>query len=73
MQHTSLRRVQAEALESDPKSVVQEFPDVYVTNTKISYTEIGFLLGFAEPSSFFRAFRGWTGETPDSLRVSASS
>ncbi len=43
----------------------------YVTETKISYTEIGFLLGFAESSSFFRAFRDWTGETPDSLRVAA--
>lgn len=43
----------------------------YVTATSISYTEIGFLLGFAEPSSFFRAFRDWTGSTPDSLRSSA--
>jgi len=51
----------------------EELARHYVTNTKISYTEIGFLLGFAEPSSFFRAFRDWTGETPDSLRVSVSS
>ncbi len=50
----------------------EELARHYVTNTKISYTEIGFLLGFAEPSSFFRAFRDWTGETPDSLRVSVS-
>ncbi len=51
----------------------EELARHYVTKTKISYTEIGFLLGFAEPSSFFRAFRDWTGETPDSLRVSVGS
>ena len=40
----------------------------YVTNTKLPYAEIGLLIGFEEPSSFFRAFRGWTGETPHSAR-----
>jgi AraC-like DNA-binding protein len=40
----------------------------YVTNTTLPYAEIGFLIGFEEPSSFFRAFRGWTGETPHSAR-----
>jgi AraC-like DNA-binding protein len=42
----------------------------YVTNTKLPYAEIGFLIGFEEPSSFFRAFRVWTGETPESVRFS---
>jgi AraC-like DNA-binding protein len=40
----------------------------YVTKTSLPYAEIGFLIGFEEPSSFFRAFRGWTGETPESVR-----
>ena len=30
--------------------------------------EIAFLLGFTDPNSFFRAFRRWTGTTPDSYR-----
>ena len=47
----------------------EELARHYVTNTTISYTEIGFLLGFAEPNSFFRAFRDWTGKTPESLRA----
>ena len=29
-----------------------------------SMAEISFLLGFSEPSAFFRAFKRWTGLTP---------
>ena len=45
----------------------------YVTNTKLAYAEISFLIGFEEPGSFFRTIREWTGQTPESLRFSASS
>ncbi len=31
-------------------------------------TEISFSLGFDQPTSFYRAFRIWTGTTPDSVR-----
>jgi len=44
----------------------------YVTSTKLGYTEIGFLIGYEEPSSFFRAFREWTGQTPESIRLAFS-
>ncbi|MFO0546804.1 MAG: AraC family transcriptional regulator ligand-binding domain-containing protein [Polyangiaceae bacterium] len=33
-----------------------------------SISEVAFLLGFSEPSAFFRAFKRWTGETPDARR-----
>lgn len=33
-----------------------------------SVSDISHLLGFAEPSAFFRAFRGWTEQTPDQWR-----
>ena len=41
----------------------------YVTKTSLAYGEISFLIGFEEPSSFFRAFREWTGETPEAFRA----
>jgi AraC-like DNA-binding protein len=41
----------------------------YLTRTDLTYAEISFLVGFGEPSSFFRAFREWTGETPESVRL----
>jgi AraC-like DNA-binding protein len=43
----------------------------YLLKTDLPAAEISFLLGFDEPNSFFRAFRGWTGQTPESLRQSA--
>ena len=41
----------------------------YLTNETISTGEISFLLGYADPSSFYRAFRDWTGLSPDRVRV----
>ena len=31
---------------------------------RLAISEISFLLGFSEPSAFFRAFKRWTGKTP---------
>ena len=44
----------------------------YLSSTSLSCTEISFLLGYDEPSSFFRAFQSWTGETPEGLRQALS-
>lgn len=40
----------------------------YVSGTRLSLTEIGFLLGYSHPSAFSRAFRKWTGTTPHEYR-----
>ena len=40
----------------------------YLSRTSLPYEEISFLLGFDETSSFFRAFRMWTGSTPEATR-----
>jgi AraC-like DNA-binding protein len=44
-------------------AVRQELADAYL-GQGMSFAEISFLLGFAEPSAFFRAFKRWTGVTP---------
>lgn len=41
----------------------------YLNNTALRAAEIAFLLGFEEPNSFFRAFRCWTGHTPNRMRT----
>jgi len=44
-----------------------------LANPRVSIAEVGFLLGFAELSSFYRAFKKWTGKTPADLRAEALS
>lgn len=41
----------------------------HLANPQISIAEVAFLLGFAELSSFYRAFHGWTGMTPATYRA----
>ena len=40
----------------------------YLETTALPAAEISFLLGFDEPNSFYRAFRTWTGTTPEAMR-----
>ena len=41
----------------------------HLANPANSAGEVGFLLGFSEPSAFHRAFRRWTGKTPSAYRA----
>lgn len=45
----------------------------YVRRADYSVSEIAYLLGFAETSSFNRAFRRWTGKSPSEFRRVAPS
>ncbi|HAV70177.1 MAG TPA: AraC family transcriptional regulator, partial [Alcanivorax sp.] len=42
--------------------------ELYLRDPALNLTEIALLLGFAESSSFSRAFRRWRGESPVSWR-----
>ncbi len=50
------------------REVRESLASHYVRATRLPYSEVSFLLGFEEPSSFFRAFREWTGATPETVR-----
>ncbi|MEM7798316.1 MAG: AraC family transcriptional regulator ligand-binding domain-containing protein [Chloroflexota bacterium] len=41
----------------------------YLAKSEYSSGQIAFLLGYEDPNSFFRAFRTWTGQTPDVVRA----
>lgn len=43
----------------------------HLSNPTTSTGQVGFLLGFSEPSAFHRAFRRWTGKTPSEFRPEA--
>lgn len=49
----------------------KELAHHYIRDPHLAYAEISFLVGFDEPSSFFRAFRQWTGMTPEAARARA--
>ena len=40
----------------------------YLTKTQIAVAEISFLLGYDDPNSFYRAFKGWAAQTPEQVR-----
>ncbi|QJW88596.1 AraC family transcriptional regulator [Spirosoma taeanense] len=41
----------------------------HLREANLSTTDIAYLLGFAEPSVFFRSFKKWTGVTPGAFRL----
>ena len=45
----------------------------YLTGSKVPSAEIAFLLGYDDVNSFYRAFRDWTGTTPEQVRLERSS
>lgn len=47
----------------------EELARHYLSTTDYTSAEISFLLGYEEPNSFFRAFRAWTGQTPEIVRA----
>ncbi len=48
----------------------RELAQQYIQDRSKTLTEISFLLGFSEVSSFSRAFKGWTGQPPSEARQS---
>ena len=42
-----------------------------LSDGRLSVTEVGYLLGYAEPAAFHRAFKRWTGSAPGQYRRSS--
>ena len=51
----------------------QERAAALLAQRQCSIAEVGFVLGFTELSSFYRAFRRWTGKTPAEFRAGANA
>lgn len=49
--------------------VRRELATRYIAGGQLALAEIAFLLGFSEPSAFFRAHKRWTGRTPSGVRA----
>jgi AraC-like DNA-binding protein len=77
--HASPRTVQRRLAEAGTthKRLVEEIRRElalrYIETSELSITEIAFLLGFRDESSFRRSFRRWTGKSPAQARTSSRS
>jgi AraC-like DNA-binding protein len=73
-ERTLQRRLQSEGtsfnrlLEDARRSIAMG----YLADRKLAAYEVSFLLGYAEPATFFRAFKRWTGQTPQQYRASVA-
>ena len=50
------------------QTVRQELAEAYLVRGSFTLGEITYLLGFSDQSSFSRAFKRWTGSTPQEYR-----
>ncbi len=68
---TLQRRLQAEgtSFQQVLDDLREELARHYLTTSDYSGGQIAFLLGYEEPNSFYRAFRAWTGQTPEYVRA----
>jgi len=53
------------------ETVRQELAELYLVDSSYTLLEIGYLIGFSEQSAFSRAFKRWTGLTPQEFRSAA--
>jgi AraC-like DNA-binding protein len=75
MSSRTLQRRLAEegtSLTREIEEIRQVFAKAALLDPKISIEEISLLLGYAEPSTFYRSFKRWTGTTPRRFRERAA-
>ena len=70
---TLQRRLRAESttFQSILDSTRESLARHYLAESELSAGEISFLLGYADPRSFYRAVQAWTGQTPQLVRAAA--
>lgn len=68
--HLKEERVTYQQLLDD---IRKDLAEKHLREHNLSTTDIAYLLGFAEPSVFFRSFKKWTGQTPGAYRLALAA
>jgi len=70
-QRTLQRRLQEEGTSYQQllDDTRRELAEQYLGQVDLTLLEVAYLLGFSDPSNFFRAFRRWFNETPGEYRI----
>ena len=72
--HMSVRNLQRKLKHIDTTfrelldEIRRDLAKQYINNSDVSFSEVTFLLGFSESSSFSRAYKRWHGVTPSEVR-----
>ena len=66
-------RLQGQSFSKLVESTRRELSKDYVRDPQRSLNEVAFLLGFAEPGNFSRAFKRWYGKSPSQFRQESLS
>ncbi|MEM9777716.1 MAG: AraC family transcriptional regulator ligand-binding domain-containing protein [Chloroflexota bacterium] len=68
---TLQRRLAAEntTFQKELEQIREELAFHYLSTSDYTNNQIAFLLGYEEATSFYRAFRNWTGQTPEQVRM----
>jgi len=62
--------LEGETFQNILDGIRQEFAVQYLKNKELSISEVGYLLGFSEPSVFSRSFKRWMGHSPKEYLLS---
>ncbi|MEM7801441.1 MAG: helix-turn-helix domain-containing protein [Chloroflexota bacterium] len=71
---TLQRRLATEntTFQKELEALREELAHHYLTQSTYTNNQIVFLLGYEETTSFYRAFRSWTGQTPEHVRLQSN-
>lgn len=59
------------SLQSEIEDIRKRMGTALLRDRSHSVEDIAFLLGYSEPSAFYRSFKRWTGATPGQFRRTA--
>lgn len=72
---TVQRRIQneGETFQSILSKTRRDLALQYLSDDRLTISDVAFLVGYREPNSFYRAFKGWTGTKPQSSIIKSAA